>query len=180
LVSYRWKPKWKSPFSRLQYNDTKEDTIELLMYDVNWGVTLRSIKIDNPDFPNLLAEVISILKPKLSTDLGLIEKEKIEVNAQQKKGWLTKAGARPTNSWKKRWFILDNGVVKYYKSGQTREPEGSFEVNGNRIVQVEVQKKKYVFSVVTKERTFHIQAESEHEKQGWISAFIQHGGIVSD
>jgi len=109
------------------------------------------------------------------------KKKKIEVRAQQKVGWLKKSGAPPNvTSWKKRWFVLEEGIFKYYKSAQSHEPLGSFQVNGNRIVQVEVQKKKYIFSVVTKDRTFHIQAGNEHEKQAWISACIQHGGIVSD
>jgi uncharacterized protein YdaT len=113
--------------------------------------------------------------------LGKTKKKerKKEIDAPIKEGYLIKSGAPPITSWKKRWFVLQNGEIKYYND-KKNQPQGSIPVNGSKIVQVEIQKRKHVFSIVTKNRTYHIQAESEHEKQAWISACIEHGGTYSD
>jgi len=68
--------------------------------------------------------------------------------------------------------------MSYYKDEKLGKSLGTIPVKGNKIIQAEVKKKKHVFNVVTKGRTYHIQAENEHEKQAWISALVQNGGII--
>jgi len=41
LVSYRWEPQWKAPFSRLQFSSATENCIEILMYGIDWEVTKK-------------------------------------------------------------------------------------------------------------------------------------------
>jgi len=179
LVSYRWEPQWKAPFSRLQFSSATENCIEILMYGIDWEVTKKKIEIKDND---MCKEVLSVLQPRLSSNIGVNHETIItqDLVAPTKSGWLTKSGAHSNDSWKKRWFVLENGEINYYTSDKQKEPQGTILVNGSKIVQVEIQKKKYIFSVVTKNRTYHIQSQNEHEKQSWISACIQHGGIYSD
>jgi len=179
LVSYRWEPNWRCPFSRLQLEKYTNDTIEFKMYDINWVETKKKIQFDDQ---KKLEQVVYILKPRLSTDIGkedIKDGTKKNLDAPIKEGYLIKSGAPPITSWKRRWFVLEKGEIKYYNDTKN-QPQGTIPVNGSKIVQVEIQKKKHVFSIVTKSRTYHIQAESEYEKQSWIAACIEHGGTYSD
>jgi len=138
----------------------------------------REIKISSPETTE---KIISIIKPKLSVDLKVQQKvidPTINVTeAEQKEGWLHKCGQNNAK-WDKRWFILENGVASYYKKKEDKEPLGKFEVRGHKLIQVDIQKKKHLFSIVTPKRTWHMYADNEHEKQSWIAAMIQHGAIL--
>jgi hypothetical protein len=72
LVSYRWEPNWKCPFSRLQLEKYTDDTIEFKMYDINWAESKKKIIFDDQ---KKLEAVVYVLKPRLSTDIGKDQKE---------------------------------------------------------------------------------------------------------
>ena len=43
---------------------------------------------------------------------------------EMKKGWLTKQGRNLFKSWKKRYFVLENGLISYYESDMEIPPYG--------------------------------------------------------
>jgi len=179
LVSYKWSIKWKSPFSRTQFISSSYGSIELLTYNIDWKPTRKNIKIPDNE---VVEKVLEIIKPKLSNDLGGLTDSMQELHKIKavtvKKGWLVKCGAK-VHSWKRRWMVLQNGEISYSKTEEGNRI-GTIQVNGSKIINVDINNRKYVFSVVTEKRTYHIQAENEHEKQSWTAACVQHGGVYTD
>jgi hypothetical protein len=45
----------------------------------------------------------------------------------KRKGWLFKKGGNNT-AWKRRWFVLENGELSYYRSEKDRDPAGSISI----------------------------------------------------
>jgi len=128
-----------------------------------------------------LIKILEILKPRLTTDLRRNEKDTVpekQIIAPLKKGFLIKCGAK-VHSWNKRWMVLQNGEMTYSKEEDGRLL-GTIPVNGSKIIQVDVDNRKYLFSIVSQHRTYHIQAQNEHDRLNWIGACIQHGGKYSD
>jgi len=177
LVSYKWSIKWRSPFSRTQFLSSSENQIELNTYNIDWKPTKKIIKIPDKEVNE---KILDIIKPRLTTDLSKKEDDISEkqITAPTKKGFLVKCGAK-IHSWNKRWMILQNGEMTYRKT-EEGSILGTIIVNGSKIIQVDVDKRKYLFSIVTSNRTYHIQAQNEHDRLNWIAACIQHGGTYSD
>ena len=47
----------------------------------------------------------------------------IKAVLSMEKGWMTKQGGR-VKTWKRRWFVLSNNVVYYFKQPEDKEPLG--------------------------------------------------------
>ncbi|XP_023805299.1 pleckstrin homology domain-containing family A member 1-like isoform X5 [Oryzias latipes] len=97
-----------------------------------------------------------------------------------KAGYCVKQGAVMKN-WKRRYFMLDEKAVRYFKSDLDRE--------ALRVVPLKeihkIQECKHsdlilrdnLFELVTSSRTFYIQADSPEEMHSWIKAIS--GAIVA-
>ncbi|XP_018419474.1 PREDICTED: pleckstrin homology domain-containing family A member 1 isoform X1 [Nanorana parkeri] len=97
-----------------------------------------------------------------------------------KAGYCVKQGAVMKN-WKRRFFLLDENTIGYFKSESDREPL--------RVIQLrEVQKvqeckqsdnmmRDNLFEIVTSSRIFYVQADSPEEMHSWIRAIS--GAIVA-
>uniref|UniRef100_A0A3P9LZG8 Pleckstrin homology domain containing, family A (phosphoinositide binding specific) member 1b n=1 Tax=Oryzias latipes TaxID=8090 RepID=A0A3P9LZG8_ORYLA len=97
-----------------------------------------------------------------------------------KAGYCVKQGAVMKN-WKRRYFLLDEKAVRYFKSDLDRE--------ALRVVPLKeihkIQECKHsdlilrdnLFELVTSSRTFYIQADSPEEMHSWIKAIS--GAIVA-
>jgi len=83
-------------------------------------------------------------------------------------GWLTKQGGS-IKTWKKRWFILKNGVFSYYKNKGDPEPKGSITLATASAIRV-VEKKKHYFEIVTPSRTYAFVSEDDDDRDRWINA----------
>lgn len=91
-------------------------------------------------------------------------------------GWLDKRGGQDASKgWKKRWCILSDDVIRYYRSESDKEPAGT--IFGEDIEDVyddlyESQKDsaKYgsVFKVVIKGRDYVFNAASGAKRDEWI------------
>eukprot|EP01116_Phalansterium_solitarium_P011820 TRINITY_DN27620_c0_g1_i1.p1 TRINITY_DN27620_c0_g1~~TRINITY_DN27620_c0_g1_i1.p1 ORF type:complete len:928 (-),score=206.00 TRINITY_DN27620_c0_g1_i1:257-3040(-) len=93
-------------------------------------------------------------------------------------GFLTKQGAIRRN-WKTRWFVLENGVMRYYKHRTARKPAGSFVVRGMRcgaVLEGKI-KRPFSFQVITQKRTWYMYATNDAEFRRWREQLIAQGGI---
>eukprot|EP01122_Echinamoeba_exundans_P010368 TRINITY_DN3871_c0_g1_i1.p1 TRINITY_DN3871_c0_g1~~TRINITY_DN3871_c0_g1_i1.p1 ORF type:complete len:622 (+),score=140.15 TRINITY_DN3871_c0_g1_i1:65-1930(+) len=90
-----------------------------------------------------------------------------------KEGWLTKCGGGH-KSWKRRWFILQENLLYYFADKKDMESKGTILLSKVMKVQVAsaaaAQKRKFVFEVITSERSYPIQADSEAEMKEWMDA----------
>uniref|UniRef100_A0A8C6WJ65 Si:ch211-204d2.4 n=1 Tax=Neogobius melanostomus TaxID=47308 RepID=A0A8C6WJ65_9GOBI len=78
-------------------------------------------------------------------------------------------------SWKRRFFILDNNAVSYYKSDTDKEPLRSVPLRDIQKVHECLVKsgdlllRDNLFEIITSSRTFYIQTDSPEEMHEWIS-----------
>lgn len=66
----------------------------------------------------------------------------------EKKGWLTKRGGR-IQTWKRRWFVLADNVLYYFKSPESSAPCGIIPLGG---LMVRTWKKKHSFELFTEDK----------------------------
>ncbi|XP_067895724.1 pleckstrin homology domain-containing family H member 1 isoform X2 [Heterodontus francisci] len=85
----------------------------------------------------------------------------------EKSGYLLKMGGQ-VKTWKRRWFVLRNGEILYYKSPSDviRKPQGRIELSSSsRIVRGEGAQ---TFQLVTEKRTYYLTADSPNILEEWI------------
>uniref|UniRef100_A0A4W5L9E2 Pleckstrin homology domain containing, family H (with MyTH4 domain) member 1 n=1 Tax=Hucho hucho TaxID=62062 RepID=A0A4W5L9E2_9TELE len=85
----------------------------------------------------------------------------------EKSGYLLKMGSQ-VKAWKRRWFILRNGEIFYYKSPSDviRKPQGQVELNSScRIARGEGAQ---TFQLITEKKTFFLTADSPNILEEWI------------
>ncbi|XP_028287691.1 pleckstrin homology domain-containing family A member 1 isoform X2 [Parambassis ranga] len=97
-----------------------------------------------------------------------------------KAGYCVKQGAVMKN-WKRRYFMLDENAVSYYKSDLEREALRVIPLKEIHKVQEckqsELMMRDNLFEMVTSSRTFYIQADSPENMHSWIKAIS--GAIVA-
>lgn len=85
-----------------------------------------------------------------------------------KEGYLTKEGGS-FKSWKKRWFVLRDGALSYYKQKGDFEPLGTISLTTAGRIQVNSTKKKAnTFEIPTPSRTYYLTADTETERHTWM------------
>ncbi|XP_040925121.1 pleckstrin homology domain-containing family H member 1 isoform X2 [Betta splendens] len=85
----------------------------------------------------------------------------------EKSGYLLKMASQ-VKAWKRRWFILRNGEILYYKSPSDviRKPQGQIELNSSCcIVRGEGAQ---TFQLITEKKTFYLTADSPNILEEWI------------
>ncbi|XP_035389636.1 pleckstrin homology domain-containing family A member 1 isoform X4 [Electrophorus electricus] len=97
-----------------------------------------------------------------------------------KAGFCVKQGAVMKN-WKRRYFMLDDNAISYFKSDMEREPLRVIPLKEvNRVQeckQSELMMRDNLFELVTSSRTFYIQTDSPEDMHSWIKAIS--GAIVA-
>uniref|UniRef100_A0A8C6T0C5 Pleckstrin homology domain containing, family A (phosphoinositide binding specific) member 1a n=1 Tax=Neogobius melanostomus TaxID=47308 RepID=A0A8C6T0C5_9GOBI len=97
-----------------------------------------------------------------------------------KSGYCVKQGAVMRN-WKRRYFILEENAISYFKSDLEKEPLRMIPLKEVHKVQEckqsDIMMRDNLFEVVTTSRTFYIQADSPEEMHSWIKAVS--GAIVA-
>lgn len=98
-----------------------------------------------------------------------------------KSGYLHKKGER-RRAWQKRFFVLRPRMLGYYKDSKEYKLLRQIPLSDIRTcAMVEIKKHDYVFGIVTKERTFYVQASSNHERDEWvqeINAAIKQAALI--
>ncbi|XP_042623281.1 pleckstrin homology domain-containing family A member 1-like isoform X3 [Cyprinus carpio] len=97
-----------------------------------------------------------------------------------KAGYCVKQGGVMKN-WKRRYFMLDDNTLSYFKSDMEREPLRVIPLKEvNRVQeckQSDLMMRDNLFELVTTSRTFYFQSDSPEEMHGWIKAIS--GAIVA-
>ncbi|XP_014013835.1 pleckstrin homology domain-containing family A member 1 isoform X3 [Salmo salar] len=97
-----------------------------------------------------------------------------------KAGYCVKQGAVMKN-WKRRYFLLEENAVSYFKSDLEREPLRVIPLKEVHKVQEckqsDLMQRDNLFEVVTSSRTFYMQSDSPEEMHSWIKAIS--GAIVA-
>ncbi|XP_055358489.1 pleckstrin homology domain-containing family A member 1-like isoform X2 [Betta splendens] len=97
-----------------------------------------------------------------------------------KSGYCVKQGAVMRN-WKRRYFLLEENAMSYFKSDLDKEPLRMIPLKEVHKVQEckqsDIMMRDNLFEVVTTSRTFYIQADSPEEMHSWIKAVS--GAIVA-
>ncbi|XP_020315844.1 pleckstrin homology domain-containing family A member 1 isoform X4 [Oncorhynchus kisutch] len=104
----------------------------------------------------------------------------VQDQALIKAGYCVKQGALMKN-WKRRYFLLEENAVSYFKSDLEREPLRVIPLKEVHKVQEckqsDLMQRDNLFEVVTSSRTFYIQSDSPEEMHSWIKAIS--GAIVA-
>ncbi|XP_064427274.1 pleckstrin homology domain-containing family H member 1 isoform X4 [Mirounga angustirostris] len=85
----------------------------------------------------------------------------------EKSGYLLKLGSR-VKTWKRRWFVLRQGQIMYYKSPSDviRKPQGQVELNSRcQIVRGEGAQ---TFQLISEQKTYYLTADSPGLLEEWI------------
>ncbi|XP_023807199.1 pleckstrin homology domain-containing family H member 1 isoform X2 [Oryzias latipes] len=93
--------------------------------------------------------------------------ESINLEALEKSGYLLKMSSQ-VKAWKRRWFILRNGEILYYKSPSDviRKPQGQIELNSScGLVHGEGAK---TFQLITEKKSYFLTADSPNILEEWI------------
>ncbi|XP_023127074.2 pleckstrin homology domain-containing family A member 1 isoform X1 [Amphiprion ocellaris] len=97
-----------------------------------------------------------------------------------KAGYCVKQGALMKN-WKRRYFMLDENAVSYYKSELEREALRVIPLKEiykvQECKQSDLMMRDNLFEMVTSTRTFYVQSDSPEDMHSWIKAIS--GAIVA-
>ncbi|KAM9326664.1 pleckstrin homology domain-containing family A member 1 [Gastrophryne carolinensis] len=97
-----------------------------------------------------------------------------------KAGYCVKQGA-VMKTWKRRFFLLDENTIAYFKSELDRDPLRAIQLREVQKVQEckqsDIMMRDNLFEIVTSSRTFFVQADSPEEMHSWIRAIS--GAIVA-
>ncbi|XP_078022677.1 pleckstrin homology domain-containing family A member 6 isoform X6 [Epinephelus lanceolatus] len=105
---------------------------------------------------------------------------KAEVNKQ---GWLCKQASSGVKQWNKRWFVLTDRCLFYYKDEKEDTVLGSLPLPSFRIGEVEPSDnitRKFSFKAEhTGTRTYYFSADSREEQEEWIKAMSRAAEVQS-
>ncbi|NXO01502.1 PKHA2 protein, partial [Rhinopomastus cyanomelas] len=90
-----------------------------------------------------------------------------------KSGYCVKQG-NVRKSWKRRYFVLDEFSISYYKCEQDKEPLRSIllkdicKTHECLVKSGDLLMRDNLFEIITSSRTFYLQADSPEEMHSWI------------
>ncbi|KAG8954386.1 hypothetical protein FRC04_011712 [Tulasnella sp. 424] len=87
-----------------------------------------------------------------------------------KEGYLYKKGER-RKTWKKRWFVLRQTQLSYYKTNKEYKLLRLLPMSEvHSVTLVSLKRHDHSFGIVTPARTYYVQAESAAEAESWVRA----------
>jgi len=98
------------------------------------------------------------------------------VSEATKSGYLYKTG-KDNKGWKKRYFIMKENFLYYFKSNKATVPCGTIALQGAKVIQGKQDqdsKKGFRFQIQTHHRTFKLAADDQPTMQEWVQAIEQH------
>lgn len=88
-------------------------------------------------------------------------------------GWLTKQGGS-IKTWKKRWVILKDRTLYYYKTNKDQVFTGKIDLEPTSLVKEEPDKKKHnLFSITTAKRIYSMYPDTPDQVKLWVDAILR-------
>ncbi|XP_034716631.1 pleckstrin homology domain-containing family A member 6 isoform X3 [Etheostoma cragini] len=93
------------------------------------------------------------------------------------RGWLNKKDSSGLKLWKRRWFVLSNFCLFYYKDSREESVLGSIPLPSYKILFCtprECKNRKFTFKVVHQGmRSYFFSADTQEDMLGWVRALSQ-------
>ncbi|XP_062330966.1 uncharacterized protein si:ch211-234p6.5 isoform X2 [Osmerus eperlanus] len=100
------------------------------------------------------------------------------------RGWLNKKDSSGLKLWKRRWFVLSNYCLFYYKDSREESVLGSIPLPSYNILFCtprECKNRKNTFKVVHQGmRSYFFSADTQEDMLGWVRALSQSACMESD
>ncbi|XP_037392886.1 uncharacterized protein si:ch211-234p6.5 isoform X2 [Pygocentrus nattereri] len=100
------------------------------------------------------------------------------------RGWLFKRDSAGLKLWKRRWFVLSDYCLFYYKDSREECVLGSIPLPSYKILFCsprECRNRKYAFKVVHQGmRSYLLSADTQEDMLGWVRALSQSACMESD
>ncbi|KAF6734797.1 Pleckstrin homology domain-containing family A member 4 [Oryzias melastigma] len=100
------------------------------------------------------------------------------------RGWLNKKDSSGLKLWKRRWFVLSNYCLYYYKDSREESVLGSIPLPSYKILFCtprECKNRKFTFKVVHQGmRSYFFSADTQEDMLGWVRALSQSATMESD
>ncbi|XP_043915411.1 pleckstrin homology domain-containing family A member 4 isoform X4 [Protopterus annectens] len=93
------------------------------------------------------------------------------------RGWLYKQDSSGLKLWKRRWFVLSNFCVFYYRDSREETVLGSMSLPSYKVMPAEpkeVKNRKFAFKAEhLGMRTYYFSADTQEDMTGWVRAMNQ-------
>ena len=95
-------------------------------------------------------------------------------------GYVYKTGSRVGDKWRKRWFVVRDTTVCYFKNKDSKKPRGVFTLCGHTSVSkvdsgplyyTQKSPTPHTFLVITPARIYRMCAENSLERDEWVNLF---------
>ncbi|XP_026884491.2 pleckstrin homology domain-containing family A member 4 isoform X6 [Electrophorus electricus] len=100
------------------------------------------------------------------------------------RGWLYKRDSTGLKLWKRRWFVLSDYCLFYYKDSREESVLGSIPLPSYKILFCsprECKNRKYAFKVVHQGmRSYLLSADTQEDMLGWVRALSQSACMETD
>ncbi|XP_076842944.1 pleckstrin homology domain-containing family A member 4 isoform X2 [Brachyhypopomus gauderio] len=100
------------------------------------------------------------------------------------RGWLYKRDSTGLKLWKRRWFVLSDYCLFYYKDSREESVLGSIPLPSYKILFCsprECKNRKYTFKVVHQGmRSYLLSADTQEDMLGWVRALSQSACMETD
>lgn len=100
------------------------------------------------------------------------------------RGWLYKKDSSGLKLWKRRWFVLSNYCLFYYKDSREESVLGSIPLPSYKILFCtprECKNRKFTFKVVHQGmRSYFFSADTQEDMLGWVRALSQSAAMEPD
>jgi copper chaperone CopZ len=89
-------------------------------------------------------------------------------------GYMTKQGGL-VKSWKRRWFILKDNELYYFRGKADNAQAGVILLDNTSTVNNAEKKlgKKNCFEITTKDRTYYLYTDTHQDYEEWVAAITQ-------
>ncbi|TFK14633.1 triadin [Platysternon megacephalum] len=164
-------PSHKSASSSLSSQRDSKQSAHVLERNISFGSA-------DPSVSKQLLETESLSLSKEPDSWEIIEGLKIgQTNVQKPdkhEGFMLKKRKWPLKGWHKRFFVLDNGMLKYSKSPidiQKGKVHGSIDVG---LSVMSIKKKARRIDLDTEEHIYHLKVKSQDSFDAWVSKLRHH------
>uniref|UniRef100_A0A7M4FIH4 Pleckstrin homology domain containing A4 n=1 Tax=Crocodylus porosus TaxID=8502 RepID=A0A7M4FIH4_CROPO len=99
------------------------------------------------------------------------------------RGWLYKQDSSGLKLWKRRWFVLSNYCLFYYRDSREEMVLGSIPLPSYeiRILPKEAKNRRFTFKAEHPGmRTYYFSADTQEDMNGWVRAMSQSAAAESD